>query len=129
MPTSLFDEFLSVDQNRVLLQQEVTILEVTETICGLMEEKNVTRSELASRLGKSKAFVTQLLQGRTNMTLRTISDVLHALGRGLKVEAGPLSWERDEPDRGFKAIRPSIALTKTTSTTVPGPRNPFRMVG
>lgn len=104
MQTTLFDKFLAQSENKLLLQQEVTILEVTETICALMDEQKVSRTELAARLGKSKAFVTQLLQGRANMTLRTISDVLHALGHGLKVEVGPLAWESVDSSSDFKPI-------------------------
>lgn len=46
-----------------------------------MEETQITRAELARRLGTSKGYVTQLLDGTANMTLRTVSDVFVALGR------------------------------------------------
>ena len=71
-------------------QQERTILEVTELLCELMNEASVTRTELAKRMGKSKGHVTQLLDGRTNMTLRTISDAMLALGQAVHFRSGPL---------------------------------------
>lgn len=73
-----------------LYQQERAILEVTELICQLMDEQEVSRSELARCLGTSKGYVTQLLDGRTNMTIRTISDVFTALNRALHFQEGPL---------------------------------------
>jgi len=65
---------------RRLLAQEELILEVTETICELLENEKVSRKELAERLGKSKGFISQLLGGGRNLTLRTVADILHVLG-------------------------------------------------
>jgi transcriptional regulator with XRE-family HTH domain len=45
-----------------------------------MDEAGVTRSELAARLGKTKGYITQLLDGSANMTIRTIADVFLVLG-------------------------------------------------
>jgi transcriptional regulator with XRE-family HTH domain len=73
-----------------LYQQERAILEVTELICQLMDEQEVSRSELARCLGTSKGYVTQFLDGRTNMTIRTISDVFTALNRALHFQEGSL---------------------------------------
>ena len=71
-------------------QQDRAILAVTETVCRLMEEQGVSRSELARRLGKSKSYVTQLLDGEANMTVRTISDVFVALERAVHFHGGVL---------------------------------------
>jgi transcriptional regulator with XRE-family HTH domain len=72
-------------------QQERLILEVTELIERLMKEQGVSKLQFAERLGKTKGYITQLLDGQTNMTLRTISDVMFALGRSLGVGDRPLS--------------------------------------
>ena len=64
---------------RKLLAEEEIILEFTETICDLLEEEKVSRKELAERLGKTKGFVSQLLNGGRNLTLRTVADILHVL--------------------------------------------------
>ena len=68
-----------------LLAQERLILDATETIVGLLEEQKVSRQELARRLGKSKSYVSQLLSGERNMTLRTLADLGHVLGRSFSV--------------------------------------------
>ena len=65
---------------RKLLAEEELILEVTETICELLENEKVSRKGLADRLGKSKGFISQLLNGGRNLTLRTVADILHVLG-------------------------------------------------
>lgn len=63
-----------------LVAQEDLILDVTETLCWLMEKEEVPKQELATRLGKSEGFVSLLLLGGRQLTLRTVADVLHALG-------------------------------------------------
>lgn len=90
-PTTEVERFTADPENMKLFQQERVILETTELICRLMEEKDVKKATLAQRLGRSKAYVTQLLDGRTNMTLRTISDVMWALDSSLLVSASAIN--------------------------------------
>ena len=59
--------------------QEQLILKVTELISKLMLKEKVSKTKLAKRLDVGKSYVTQLLDGTSNMTLRTISDVFTAL--------------------------------------------------
>ncbi len=72
---------------RRLLSIEALVAEASETIARLMAEKNVTKADLARRLNKSRAWVTQLLSGKTNMTVRTLAEVAYALGAEIKLEA------------------------------------------
>jgi transcriptional regulator with XRE-family HTH domain len=76
----------SSTQNRQLLKQEELILEVTEALSAAIQNSGLTRSEIAKRLGKSKGFVSQLLSGGRNLTLRTVADVADAVGISLTVE-------------------------------------------
>jgi transcriptional regulator with XRE-family HTH domain len=72
------------DGFKKLLAQEEFILEVTEVLCKIMRDKGISRKQLANLLNKSKGDVSQLLNGERNLTLRTVADILHALGcRGL----------------------------------------------
>jgi transcriptional regulator with XRE-family HTH domain len=66
------------EYERILAQEEF-ILDVTEALCQRMNETGVTRTELARRMGRTKGYITQLLGGGRNLTLRTISDVAKAL--------------------------------------------------
>ena len=79
MNTSIVND-MNDPEFRKLLSQEELILEVTETICDLLENEKISRKELADRLGKTKGFVSQLLNGGRNLTLRTVADILHVLG-------------------------------------------------
>lgn len=78
------------DEGRRILEQERLILEVTEAIATLLQEQEVSRAELARRIGKSPAFVTKLLRGDNNFTLRTLSDVFFAMERAAHLSIGDI---------------------------------------
>ena len=69
-----------------MVEQETLILEATELICMLLEKDGVSRVELAEKLDKTKALISQLLNGHRNMTLRTLADMAFALGYRIKVD-------------------------------------------
>ena len=73
--------------NRQLLRQEELIVDATEALSAALERSGITKAALAQRLGKSKAFVTQVLSGRRNLTLRTIADVADGLGCRIRMRA------------------------------------------
>ena len=89
-------EFLKDPEFAKLLAQEDLILEVTETICELLEKEKISRKELADRLGKSKGFISQLLNGGRNLTLRTVADILHVLGYRVAL----MPYKEGEPGKG-----------------------------
>lgn len=66
--------------------QERLIAEVAEEIWAAMEQTRQSKSDIASSLGKTKAFVGQVLNGSRNMTLRTLADIAHTLGRKVHIE-------------------------------------------
>jgi transcriptional regulator with XRE-family HTH domain len=80
MKTTILDEYLKDEEFQRLFAQEDLIMEVTETLCELLEKEKISRKELANRLGKTKGFISQLLNGGRNLTLRTVADILHVLG-------------------------------------------------
>ena len=77
---SLIEEYMKDPEMARLMAQGDLIMEVTETLCKLLDKEQISRKELADRLGKSKGFVSQLLNGGRNLTLRTVGDILHVLG-------------------------------------------------
>jgi len=56
------------------------LFQVTEDILVAMEDLGISKAELANRLGKSKARISQLLGGNSNMTIGTLSDIAFELG-------------------------------------------------
>ena len=67
------------------------ILEFTEALYARMAAHSVSKAELANRLGTSRAYVTQLMGGNTNLTLRSMAKIALALGYELKIDLRPIS--------------------------------------
>ena len=89
---------MSVDELQDLLkntestseyQFESTIVNLTEQICEIMETEGISRADLARRLGKSRAWVTKVLHGDRNLTLKTITEVLWELGYKSSIQTEP----------------------------------------
>lgn len=76
----------AVDYDR-LVAQETLLFDAAERVAELINDAGVSRTELARRLSKSKGFVTQVLAGDRNMTLRTLADLGYALGHSFDIVA------------------------------------------
>lgn len=68
---------------------EGLLLDLNEQIVSAMERAGLSRSELARKLGRSRAYVTQLLNGKPNLTLKTLVAIACALGGELSVGLQP----------------------------------------
>jgi transcriptional regulator with XRE-family HTH domain len=90
MEKTYIEEATSTPEGMRRFQRERAVESVTTLICDLMDEQEVSRSQLADRLGKTRGWVTQLLDGERNKTVRTLSDVFCALGHSLEFSRKPL---------------------------------------
>ena len=82
-----YEEMLLEDSRG--LRQEELIVEVTEAMARALRSSGLTKTELAARLGKTKGFVSQILGGGSNLTLRTLADISGALGCNVQVQLKP----------------------------------------
>ncbi|MCK4293271.1 MAG: helix-turn-helix transcriptional regulator [Planctomycetes bacterium] len=90
MAKTFVEKLMSDDEGRKLYFREDLIFEITESICKVMAEKDISKAELARRAGVSKSNITQLLSGDHNMRLTTVADLLYALDSKLEVTPVPL---------------------------------------
>lgn len=95
MGDNFIKELLSDREGKKLYFREDLIFEVTEAVCKVMEERGISRAELAEIAGVSKSNITQLLSGDQNMRLTTVADLLFALDSRLEVTAVPVAIEMD----------------------------------
>lgn len=54
-------------------------LEVAEEIAKKMKDKSLSKADLAKRLGTSRAYVTKILTGDANLSLKTLAKLQNAL--------------------------------------------------
>ena len=62
-----------------LYNREALMMDVTEDLLIVMEDKGIKKIDLAKLLSKSKSFISQTLSGSRNITLRTLADIAFAL--------------------------------------------------
>jgi transcriptional regulator with XRE-family HTH domain len=65
------------------------ITQVTNEIDWLMRENQITRADLATRMGVSPGRVSQVLSGGENLTLRTLASLASALDAHFELELRP----------------------------------------
>lgn len=109
MARSELEQFVSEKKRMRLYQQEYLIMQVTERICELMEHNSVSRSDLARKLGTTKGYITQLLDGRANMTLRKLADVCMALGMAAELQTRELQ----------ATVCPTVSMVEPAQWAVP----------
>lgn len=56
------------------------MLAVTEAVEAAIKKSGVSKAELATRIGRTKGFVSNVLNGSRNMTLKTVADLFWAIG-------------------------------------------------
>jgi plasmid maintenance system antidote protein VapI len=111
-------ELGSPDHRRLHLEEQL-IFDVTEGLSEALESAGLTKTELAKRLGTTKGFVSQLLAGGRNLTLRTVADVADALGCSVRFSfarrmdlASQPAWRSQHPI-AWAAPAPTVRLVTT----------------
>lgn len=94
------DDLVSDESSQAEYRHEIAISAFTNDVARVMTDQGVSQSELARRLGVSRARVSQLLQHASSPTLRTMVEVAAAL----ECEVSPVV-----APRGFRAVRLCVA--------------------
>ncbi|MBE3034407.1 MAG: XRE family transcriptional regulator, partial [Actinobacteria bacterium] len=70
-------------------KHELAISAFTNAVARVMDDKGVSQSELARRLGVSRARVSQLMQHKSSPTLRIMVEVATSLGCEVSLGVAP----------------------------------------
>jgi transcriptional regulator with XRE-family HTH domain len=96
-PEMNFQDFVQKVKRSEAYDKEVARAEISDQISRLMVLQKISRAQLASRLGKSRAYVTKILQGNANFTIDSLVQIGRALGcRYTPVLLPTTLWEQVE---------------------------------
>lgn len=99
MSTKSFRELFDEARQSETYWEERAVLDFTEDIYGRMQALGLTKSQLAERLGTSPAYVTKILGGGANFTLKTMVRLARALDASLDMHLTPAATERPATKR------------------------------
>lgn len=74
-----FTKALDRARTRLSYYEESLFIETAARLIDAMENRGVTRSELARRLDVSPAYVTKILRGHANLSLESLAKLAFAL--------------------------------------------------
>ena len=83
--SDLFDQARERDE----YWEEDLIAEFTDELLRWMEERSISRSELASRIGHRPSYVTKVLRGDANFTAMTMAKLARAVGARMRMHLAP----------------------------------------
>jgi transcriptional regulator with XRE-family HTH domain len=85
--------------------EEAFVVDVQSFLHHMMEEKGMTRADLAKAMGVSRARVSQIFSDEaTNFTVRLLARAAHAMGESIELDANFLRKIRE---REVKVATPS----------------------
>ena len=88
---------------------ESALLEFLSTVDHAMQDKSVSRAELAKRMGTSAAYISKLMNGSGNLTHRTMAAIAHALDLRVHISLSPIvrsEYGRQTAVSGYTHQRP-----------------------
>jgi transcriptional regulator with XRE-family HTH domain len=81
-----FRELIEQGENDPESLTDELLLDVSEQFYTRMSELGLRPMDLAETLGVSRAYVSQLLNGKPNMTMRTLTRVANALHQQVEIQ-------------------------------------------
>jgi hypothetical protein len=120
------DELEGASMNEWIIKREEPDLEVLEesalamaqaTIQKAIDDAGLSRSELSRRMHCPRSFVSRMLGGNHNLTVRTMARALLACGFEIGFERQPIVWNWLPQE--YTPAAESQAVPATAGTAVP----------
>ena len=110
MSLERYRDFLDRVETSPVYWHEGAVIEFTEDLQRRMEEQDISRAELARRMGTSRAYITRLLGGDANFTLMTMVKLSMAVGGALHLHISDRQattrWQDTLPGEKAAAAEP-----------------------
>lgn len=97
-------------ENRDSLSDELISLRFLAKVSKLMEDKNITKKELASKLETSPSYVTQLFQGDKLVNVRLLTKLKRALNLTIEITCQPVLPKVTSQQLALEG-RPSLSIS------------------
>lgn len=88
--TTKWGKLIEAAERKPAYWAEGAWLQFTEDLLALMNAQNVTRADLARRVGVSPAYITKVFRGTVNLTLETMSRLALAVGASPRLHVAPV---------------------------------------
>lgn len=102
--------------------EEMLVADIQSYLEQLLDEKGCSRTDLARRMGVSKARVSQIFSDQQNFTVRLLARAFHALGEEVRIVPACLLSQRNEiPDFGDIEVKSmkEIGLSDLSGISIP----------
>ncbi len=84
-----YKAFLERPRDSVDYWAEGAILDFTDRLAEIMDGQDVSRAELARRVGTSQAYITKVFGGQANFTVETMTKLALALDYRIRIHISP----------------------------------------
>lgn len=88
-PKKWFEEKLTKFENDPAFIADGVLLKVANDIYQALEQQNLNQKDLANRLGCSNAYISKLLDGSQNLTLKKMVEIALALNCEFEIQIRP----------------------------------------
>ena len=107
--TTGFDEQFAAARQQPSYWSYRACLDFIDRIVGEMDTQGVTRAELARRMGTSRAWVSRVLAGESNLTMASAGKLAFALGMRVTMGLEPVDPAAVRLEGGQPPGRPRSA--------------------
>lgn len=119
--------FRETPESLRFLAEERALIEATELVAERMEARGLTRSALANRLGIGRSEITQRLNGKRNLSVKTLASMLHELGYRIRIDAEDVETGQRHTSRQVAvAVAPQWSATRAHYTSNGSPLRVIR---
>ncbi|MCH9003845.1 MAG: helix-turn-helix transcriptional regulator [Proteobacteria bacterium] len=84
-----YKEILSKPNRSIDYWAEGAVLDFTEDLARIMHQNDVSRAELAKRVGTSPAYITKVFSGEANFTIETMTKFALAVDHVIRIHVAP----------------------------------------
>jgi hypothetical protein len=112
----------SVSSDRVDIEvlEESALAMAQSTIQNAMDASGLSRAEIARRMERDRSFVSRMLSGSHNLTVKTVARSLAACGFEVRFERVPIVWNWVEAHAPPDPIKLPVNTGSTMSVSIAG---------